>query len=72
MLERDVDGERAETTELETKEPRFGAIGAIALAGAFALSSCAANEGGTGGDERVAGADIGLPEIDPRGDHHLD
>jgi len=24
VLERDIDGERAETTELETKEPRFG------------------------------------------------
>lgn len=30
------------------KTTRFGAIAAIALAGAFALSSCAANEGGTG------------------------
>ena len=28
VLERDVDGDRAETTELETKEPRFGAISA--------------------------------------------
>jgi phosphate transport system substrate-binding protein len=36
------------------KITRFGAIGAIALAGAFALSSCAANEGGTGGDEPVS------------------
>jgi predicted AAA+ superfamily ATPase len=26
VLERDIDGERAETTQLETKEPRFGAI----------------------------------------------
>lgn len=26
VLEKDIDGERAETTELETKEPRFGAI----------------------------------------------
>jgi len=33
------------------KITRFGAIGAIALAGAFALSSCAANEGGTGTEE---------------------
>jgi phosphate transport system substrate-binding protein len=32
------------------KITRFGAIGAIALAGAFALASCAANEGGTGGE----------------------
>ena len=32
------------------KITRLGAIGAIALAGAFALSSCAANEGGTGGE----------------------
>jgi phosphate transport system substrate-binding protein len=30
------------------KITRLGAIGAIALAGAFALASCAANEGGTG------------------------
>ena len=28
VLEKDIDGERAETTELETKEPRFGAINA--------------------------------------------
>lgn len=28
VVERDIDGDRAETTELETKEPRFGAINA--------------------------------------------
>ena len=28
MLEKDIDGERAETTELESKEPRFGSINA--------------------------------------------
>ncbi len=28
VLEKDIDGERAETTELETKEPRFGAVNA--------------------------------------------
>lgn len=28
VLERDIDGDRAETTELENKEPRFGAINA--------------------------------------------
>jgi predicted AAA+ superfamily ATPase len=28
VLERDIDGERAETTELESKEPRFGSINA--------------------------------------------
>jgi len=28
VLEKDIDGDRAETTELETKEPRFGAINA--------------------------------------------
>ena len=28
MIEGDIDGERAETTELETKEPRFGAVNA--------------------------------------------
>ena len=28
VLEKDIDGERAETTELENKEPRFGAVNA--------------------------------------------
>ncbi len=28
VVERDIDGERAETTELENKEPRFGAVNA--------------------------------------------
>src|SRR5208283_3631267 len=28
VLEKDIDGERAETTELESKEPRFGAVNA--------------------------------------------
>jgi predicted AAA+ superfamily ATPase len=28
VIERDIDGDRAETTELENKEPRFGQIGA--------------------------------------------
>jgi predicted AAA+ superfamily ATPase len=28
VLEKDIDGERAETSELETKEPRFGAVNA--------------------------------------------
>ncbi len=28
VVERDIDGERAETTELESKEPRFGQVGA--------------------------------------------
>lgn len=28
VIERDIDGERAETTELESKEPRFGQVGA--------------------------------------------
>jgi len=28
VVERDIDGERAETTELESKEPRFGAVNA--------------------------------------------
>ncbi|MEO8094788.1 MAG: phosphate ABC transporter substrate-binding protein PstS [Pseudolysinimonas sp.] len=37
------------------KITRFGAIGAIALAGAFALSSCAANEGSTGADSGLTG-----------------
>src|SRR6476469_10030199 len=28
VIERDIDGDRAETTELESKEPRFGQVGA--------------------------------------------
>jgi predicted AAA+ superfamily ATPase len=28
VVEKDIDGERAETTELESKEPRFGQINA--------------------------------------------
>jgi len=28
VLEKDIDGDRAETTEMETKEPRFGAVNA--------------------------------------------
>jgi predicted AAA+ superfamily ATPase len=28
VLDKDIDGDRAETTELETKEPRFGAVNA--------------------------------------------
>ena len=28
VIERDIDGERAETTELDSKEPRFGQVGA--------------------------------------------
>jgi uncharacterized protein len=28
VIERDIDGDRAETTELENKEPRFGQVGA--------------------------------------------
>ena len=28
MIERDIDGDRAETTELENREPRFGQVNA--------------------------------------------
>jgi predicted AAA+ superfamily ATPase len=28
VIERDIDGDRAETTALESKEPRFGQVGA--------------------------------------------
>lgn len=33
VVERDIDGERAETTELENKEPRFGQVGAARRVG---------------------------------------
>jgi predicted AAA+ superfamily ATPase len=33
VIERDIDGDRAETTELESKEPRFGQVGAARRAG---------------------------------------
>jgi phosphate transport system substrate-binding protein len=69
------------------KTTRFGAIAAIALTGAFALASCAANEGGGGDtparcrapstapDRRsgfgAGGLDRGLPDGQPRRDHQL-
>ncbi len=33
MIEKDIDGDRAETTELEIKEPRFGQLNAARRAG---------------------------------------
>ena len=58
VIEGDVDGERAETTELETKEPRFGAIQAarrVARTIFFgtAPSAVATRAAGTRGLERA-------------------
>lgn len=58
VIEGDVDGERAETTELETKEPRFGAIQAarrVARTIFFgtAPSAVATKSAGTRGQERA-------------------
>lgn len=58
VIEGDVDGERAETTEVETKEPRFGAIQAarrVARTIFFgtAPSAVATKSTGTRGQERA-------------------
>ena len=58
VLEGDIDGERAETTELETKEPRFGAIQAArrvarTLFLGMAPSAVSTRSGGTRGQERA-------------------
>ena len=58
VIEGDVDGERAETTELESKEPRFGAIQAarrVARTIFFgtAPSAVATGAAGTRGQERA-------------------
>jgi uncharacterized protein len=58
VIEGDVDGERAETTELESKEPRFGAIQAarrVARTIFFgtAPSAVATTSAGTRGQERA-------------------
>lgn len=58
VLEGDIDGERAETTELESKEPRFGAIQAARRVArtiflGTAPSAVAPRAGGTRGQERA-------------------
>ena len=58
VIEGDVDGERAETTELETKEPRFGAIEAARRVArtiflGTAPSAVATKSAGTRGLERA-------------------
>ena len=58
VIEGDVDGERAETTELETKEPRFGAIQAARRVArtiflGTAPSAVATKTAGTRGQERA-------------------
>jgi len=57
VLEKDIDGERAETTELESKEPRFGAINAARrVARTIFLGSAPAVGGGHQG---IKGLDRG-------------
>lgn len=51
MIERDIDGDRAETTELEQQEPRFGSVNAARrVARALFLGSA------PGGNATIAGA----------------
>lgn len=47
VLERDIDGDRAETTELESKEPRFGAINAARKVARTLFLGSAPAAGGT-------------------------
>jgi len=57
VLERDIDGDRAETTELDTREPRFGAVHAARrVARALFLGSAPSSSGtkkGTRGIDRA-------------------
>ena len=57
VLERDIDGDRAETTELESKEPRFGQVGAARRAARTVFLGSApasvATKPGTRGVERA-------------------
>ena len=47
VLEKDIDGERAETTELESREPRFGAVSAARRAARTVFLGSAPSAGGT-------------------------
>jgi predicted AAA+ superfamily ATPase len=47
VMEKDIDGERAETTEPETKEPRFGAINAARRVARTIFLGSAASAAGT-------------------------
>src|SRR3984957_1684257 len=47
VLEKDIDGDRAETTELETKEPRFGAVSAARRVARTIFLGSAASAAGT-------------------------
>jgi len=55
VLEKDIDGERAETTELESKEPRFGAINAARRVARTIFLGSAPSVGG--GQQGVKGID---------------
>jgi predicted AAA+ superfamily ATPase len=47
VLERDIDGDRAETTELDTKDPRFGAVSAARRVARALFLGSAPSSGGT-------------------------
>lgn len=54
VIERDIDGERAETTELENKEPRFGQLGAARrVARTIFLGTAPASVAGKGGTRGI-------------------
>jgi predicted AAA+ superfamily ATPase len=59
VVERDIDGDRAETTSLDVKEPRFGAVAAARrVARTIFLGSAPASSGaGTGIQKGIRGVD---------------
>jgi predicted AAA+ superfamily ATPase len=66
VLEKDIDGERAETTELETKEPRFGAVNAARrVARALFLGSAPSSVGTKPGNRGIDRARVLLGCLQP-------
>jgi predicted AAA+ superfamily ATPase len=66
VLEKDIDGERAETTELESKEPRFGAVNAARrVARALFLGSAPSSVGTKPGNRGVDRARVLLGCLQP-------
>jgi predicted AAA+ superfamily ATPase len=66
VLERDIDGDRAETTELDTKEPRFGAVHAARrVARTLFLGSAPSSVGSQKGTRGVDRARVLLGCVQP-------
>ena len=66
VLERDIDGDRAETTELDTREPRFGSVHAARrVARALFLGSAPSSTGSQKGTRGVDRARVLLGCVQP-------